>query len=239
MMTERLVKFAKSAQDFFDQAEDGSLDLKAMISYACLSQTGEGFEELVNTFNSEALSRKIKKITIMDTSYLYRHSIPEFAKYSDPQIPTEWFLKNREAIQKLKGDVQIESWYEKIDNEEYHRYYKQIMLDFAGDENGNGIVEEFRESVLSKANEEVMKSGGTVFQSVSFILEECAYTCAFFKNINMIYPMSLGGPLAFVDRRYNLNINLLNYRTSNHEQMNRRKLLHKNKEDLCNTANVL
>jgi signal transduction histidine kinase len=42
--------------------------------------------------------------------------------------------------------------------------------------------------------------------------------------------MNLGDPLVSVADRYNLNINLLNYRTSNHEQLNRRKSLHhKNK----------
>ncbi|MDR3179316.1 MAG: PAS domain-containing sensor histidine kinase [Holosporaceae bacterium] len=227
MTTERCVKWAKNAQDFLEQAKDGSLDLKMVISYACLSQTGEGFEELINTINNEETARKIKKVTIMDTSYLYRHSIPEFAKYSDPHIPTEWFLKNNEAVQKSKCEVQIELWSEKIDDDEYKQWYRQIKQDFAGDENGNGIVEEFRESVLAKANAEVLKSGGTLFQSISFILEECAYTCAFFQNINMVYPMSLGDPLVSVDKRYNLNINLLNYRTSNHEQMSRRKSLHR------------
>ncbi|MDR1523447.1 MAG: hypothetical protein LBS29_05830 [Endomicrobium sp.] len=59
-----------------------------VIPFGCASQTGEGFEELINTINSESIKRKEKKGVITDTSYLYRHTIPYFSKYSDPNIPT-------------------------------------------------------------------------------------------------------------------------------------------------------
>jgi hypothetical protein len=54
--------------------------------FSCASQTGEGFEELINAINSEEIKRKVKKVVITDTSYLYRHDIPEFSKYSDPNF---------------------------------------------------------------------------------------------------------------------------------------------------------
>jgi hypothetical protein len=38
---------------------------------------------------------------------LYRHGIPEFAKYVDPTIPTEWYLKNKEAIGKLSIPTRV------------------------------------------------------------------------------------------------------------------------------------
>ncbi|MDR2251476.1 MAG: GHKL domain-containing protein [Endomicrobium sp.] len=40
----------------------------------------------------------------------------------------------------------------------------------------------------------------------------------------MIYPMNLGLPLDFVDKYYKLNIKILNYRTSNHEQSYRHRI---------------
>jgi hypothetical protein len=80
MSTERLVKWSKESKEFFEKAEDNSIVLDIFISYSCASQTGEGFEELVNTINSESIKRKIKKVNIIDTlfqSFLYIQ-IPRF-----------------------------------------------------------------------------------------------------------------------------------------------------------------
>jgi hypothetical protein len=43
MSTARLVKRSKEAKEFFDKAKDNSIVLDLLISYACASQTGEGF----------------------------------------------------------------------------------------------------------------------------------------------------------------------------------------------------
>jgi hypothetical protein len=86
MSTERLVKWSKESKEFFEKAEDNSVVLDLVISFGCASQTGEGFEELVNTINSEEIKKKVKKVVITDTSYLYRHVIPEFIKYAEPSI---------------------------------------------------------------------------------------------------------------------------------------------------------
>ncbi|MDR2436908.1 MAG: hypothetical protein LBD17_02380 [Endomicrobium sp.] len=48
MSTHRLVKWSKESQEFFEKAADNSVELDLVISYACASQTGEEFEELVN-----------------------------------------------------------------------------------------------------------------------------------------------------------------------------------------------
>jgi hypothetical protein len=101
MSTERLVKWSKESQEFFEKAKNNSIILDLVISFGCASQTGEGFEELVNTINSENIKRKVKKVIITDTSYLYRHGIQNFQKYSDISIPAIWFL-NREN--RGKGD---------------------------------------------------------------------------------------------------------------------------------------
>jgi len=218
MATERLVKWSKESQEFFEKAEDNSVTLDLVISFGCASQTGEGFEELVNTINSESIKRKVKKVIITDTSYLYRHGIQNFQKYSDISIPTVWFKNNEKVIEKLRIPKEIKPWAEYLDTETFKKWYQKIMIDFAGDEKGNGINLEFRKVVLDKANSEILKGAFTIQACVEFILEECAYTCAFFNNVNMIYPMNLGGPLDFVDKYYKLNIKILNYRTSNHEQ---------------------
>jgi HEPN domain-containing protein len=110
MATERMIKWSKEAQEFFEKAEEKSVVLDLVISFGCASQTGEGFEELVNTINSKEIKSKVKKVIITDTSYLYRHVIPSFSGYCDTNIPTEWYLKNKKAIEKLKVDLELKSW---------------------------------------------------------------------------------------------------------------------------------
>ena len=70
MATERLVKWSKESQEFFEKSKDNSVTLDLVISFGCASQTGEGFEELVNTINSESIKRKVKK------SNYNRHILP-------------------------------------------------------------------------------------------------------------------------------------------------------------------
>jgi signal transduction histidine kinase len=188
MERERLVKWSKEAKDFFEKAKDNSIVLDLVISYACASQTGEGFDELINTINSERIKRKIKKVNITDTSYLYRHVIPEFSKYADPTIPTEWFLRNKNAIEKLKVETELKSWTNGINTEKFKKWYQKIMIDFAGDEKGNNVNLEFRNEVKREASAYICKKGTILKHNLDFILEECAYTCTFFDNIIMAYP---------------------------------------------------
>ncbi|MDR3275006.1 MAG: hypothetical protein LBS81_03360 [Endomicrobium sp.] len=61
MATERLLKWSKNAQKFFEESADKSLDLKFMFSQANENQTGDGFEEFVNSINKLNINRKIKK----------------------------------------------------------------------------------------------------------------------------------------------------------------------------------
>ena len=166
MSTERLVKWSKEAKEFFEKAEDNSIVLDLVISYGCASQSGEGFEELVNTINSEEIKRKVKKVVITDTSYLYRHDNPEFAKYADPNIPTEWYLKNKEAIEKLEVEKELKSWASGINSEEFKKWYQKIMIDFGGDEKGNNINLEFRNEVKREASSKINKKNSLNLQNI-------------------------------------------------------------------------
>ncbi|MDR2616675.1 MAG: hypothetical protein LBC22_02535, partial [Endomicrobium sp.] len=151
MLTERLVKWSKEAQEFFEKAEDNSLDLTVMISWANESQTGEGFCELVNSLNSEDINRKIKKVSILDTTYLYRHYISEFAQHLDDTIPTIWFLSNQNVIKKIKSNLIIESYHKQVHSDIFKCWQEKILSDVYGDENGNGIVEDFKELLMQEA----------------------------------------------------------------------------------------
>ncbi|MDR2395436.1 MAG: GHKL domain-containing protein [Endomicrobium sp.] len=230
MATHRLVRWSKDAFNFLQSADDNSIVLDLVISYACATQTGEGFEELVNTINSENIKCKIKKVNITDTSYLYRYSILEFSKYLNPDIPTLWYLKNKDSIDKLQVDTEIKSWAVGLQSDEFKYWNKQIRTDFAGDEKGNGIIEGFKEIVMDTVKTSIAKTGDTFEHCVDFILEECAYTCAHFQNVIMVYPMTLR-PIEPIIKRYNLNIRQLAYKMSDYAEKHKNRILSANNMD--------
>jgi hypothetical protein len=216
MSTHRVLKWSKEAKDFFEKAEDNSLVLDLVISYACTSQTGERFEELINTINSESIKRKVKKVIITDTSYLYRHTIPSFSGYCDVNIPTQWYLENKEAIEKLTVPMELKSWTSEISTESFKKWKEQIMVEYKGDEKGCGIVQSFRDAVIAEAAVAAYKGNKEIKDCVNFILEECAHACATFNGtINLVSPMKIPLPLINLAERYNLlKINHLSYRDS-------------------------
>ncbi|MDR1433914.1 hypothetical protein [Candidatus Endomicrobiellum devescovinae] len=140
MPTERLVKWSKEAKEFFEKAKDNSVVLDLVISYGCASQTGEGFEELVNTINSESIKRKVKKVIITDTSYLYRHDIAEFAKYADLTIPTIWYLVNKKSIEKLMVPIELKSWSNEVKTDTFKKWFDKILVDYKEQTNFRDIV---------------------------------------------------------------------------------------------------
>jgi hypothetical protein len=140
MPTERLVKWSKEAKEFFEKAKDNSVVLDLVISYGCASQTGEGFEELVNTINSESIKRKVKKVVITDTSYLYRHDIAEFAKYADLTIPTIWYLVNKKSIEKLMVPIELKSWSNEVETDTFKKWFDKILVDYKEQTNFRDIV---------------------------------------------------------------------------------------------------
>jgi hypothetical protein len=220
MPTDRLVKWSKEGKEFFEQAEDNSVVLDLVISIGCASQTGEGFEELVNTINSEEIKRKVKKVIITDTSYLYRHDNPEFAKYADPNIPTEWYLKNKEAIEKLKVEKEVKCWAVGLNTKEFKKWHDKIRRDFEGDENGAGIILKFRDKVMQASSVAAYKNNTDVKGCIEFMLEETAYTCAFFNGSALVYPSNLASPIKNTIERYNVNFKHIDYKISKQSQRN-------------------
>ena len=228
MSTERLVRWSRLIGDFWEKLEDKSVSPNLVISYGCRSQSGEGFEELMNSLNSDAIRRKISHVHIWDTSYLYRHTIPEFEQYLDVTIPTKWFRANERAISKLTLPYTLHSWVEGLDSPLFAEWLKKIKINFAGDENGNGIIPEFRDIVLEEAEKAVIRGNGTFAQSVNFILEECAYTCLYFKDSIIVYPSRLSPPIENIIQHYHSNITHLPYSMSNNAQRRQHRSLDRN-----------
>ncbi|MCR4555489.1 MAG: PAS domain-containing sensor histidine kinase [Alphaproteobacteria bacterium] len=228
MSTERVVRWSKLIGNFWEEASEKSISPNVVVSYSCRSQSGEGFEELINSLNSKLISRKISHVHIWDTSYLYRHSIPEFEQYADPSVETKWFKTNEKIINKLKLPHTLHSWTEGLDSPLFAEWLEKVKIAFAGDETGNGIIPDFREIVLEEAEKATIRANGTFVQNVSFILEECAYTCLYFKNSVIIYPTKLSPPIANIIQHYHSNITHLPYTMSNNAQRRQHRSLDRN-----------
>lgn len=211
-----MAKWSADTKKFFSKAQDHSLVLEVIISLSCKSQTGDPFEELINAINSEEILRKVKKVNILDTTYLYRHFYSDFSKYSDISIATPWYLENKSAIKKLKAKVELKSWANEINTKDFKDSYKQIMKEYAGDSNRKGIIFDFRDTVTSEAAINAYKHKKDFQQCVDFILEECAHLHSAFRHsgANIVYPMKLYSAGDHMIRRHSLNINHLSYRTS-------------------------
>ncbi|MDR0677645.1 MAG: ATP-binding protein [Holosporaceae bacterium] len=219
MEENRHVKWSEEALEFFNAAAERSITLNAVISYGCSSQSGEGFEDLVNSLNLEETKKKLKKINIVDTSYLYRHVIPDFNTYSDPSIETLWLAKNKESINKLQVDTVVKPWIEGISSNEFKKWHKQILKDYAGDQNGEGLILSFRDLVISDASIAAYKGNNELSCSIDFLLEELAYICVNFQNPTvLVYPMNLARSMEDVAKRYKLSIKHLRYKTSKQSQ---------------------
>lgn len=212
-MSVNYVKWVSKARSFFENAADDSVELLFVVSHGCRSQTGKGFEELVNTINRDDIKRKVKKFTILDASYLYRHCYNGFSALSSPDVKSMWFINNESYINRLKVDVAFINWIDLLNSPDYDEWYKQIDMDFRGDKDGFGIVQEFRNSVLEEAGR-FAESQDQLDACVQFILEERAISCAFHKNTVIVYPIAFRNSMKIINERYNLNITQLAYRLS-------------------------
>lgn len=218
--TEKCAKLSKELLAYLDSQPENSVDLLLMVSYACLSQTGQGFEEFVNAMNTDRVRSKVRNLRIVDTSYLYRHTIPAFEQYAGANARSRWLEENEPSLQKLQINTDLRTWGPYLETDEFKHWLKQIYADFNGDENGKGVVLSFRDIVVAEAAVFSSKMQVEMGQCIKFILEECAQACAYFTDqLNLIYPMKMTGPLSNVMERYNIHVNHYRYRTSvqNHE----------------------
>lgn len=218
----RQVKWSQEAANFWENAEDNSVELQFVVSYGSVSQTEKGFEDLVNTLNEPQIKCKVKKLVITDASYLYRHCIHEFASYSDPNVHTIWYLNNEAAIKELRVNTEFSSWADNIQTPKFRECFEQIKLDFDGGGDDSRIVKSFRDAVISNASVSAYKGEYAFSDCVDFLLEECAYTCAFLRDCTLLYPTEFLPCMADAIERYHVNITLLTYKTSKHSQKHTR-----------------
>lgn len=204
----RVVKWTKEALEFWGNQGQCSVILSAVISVGSVSQTGYGFEDLVNSINSKDIKDKVKKLVITDTTYLYRYCVPKFSVYQDQKLQTPWQTNNKETLSKLEVSTELKSWVNEINTQLFNQWYKQILQDYTYDKNYNGFVDENASTSASKGN-------GSFEQCRDFILEEGAHLCALLKNAVIVYPMPFYSSMRYLIEKYKLNITHLAYKLSN------------------------
>ncbi|MDR1561033.1 MAG: ATP-binding protein, partial [Holosporaceae bacterium] len=116
--------------------------------------------------------------------------------------------------------------------DEFQYWYKQINTDFAGDENGNGFVREFRDLVMQDSAIAAYKNKTSLPDCVNFILEECAYVCANLRNSALVYPTDPPASMMYCATKYKINLTNLSYKTSKHAQRNSECRKHLEAEDV-------
>lgn len=205
----RVVKWSEEAKKFWEAATDKSVDLQVMVSYGNISQTEMGFEDLVNSLN--CLENKLKKVTITDTSYLYRHCIPEFSSYCNTDTPTVWYMNNKKVIEKLKVPVVMDSWPDSLQTKEYKKWYNIILSDYEK-------IKDFRDVVVEEASVAAYKRGNDIKDCIMFMIEECAHSCAFLNGVNLCYSGSPARCMMNAFKRYGMQAKIWSYRVSRQAQ---------------------
>jgi hypothetical protein len=151
---------------------------------------------------------------------LYRHTISQFSGYCDPNIPTEWFLRNKSTIEKLKVDTELKSWANGLESDGFKDWYRRIKQGFFADSN-------FKSAVIQLAMEFTTKNfyDAEIGKSIDFILEETAYTAFNLNGANVVYPAGISEPVDISLRKYNIATKFLSYKVSNHAQYHSVRIL--------------
>lgn len=150
------------------QGDFESTDLYVeIISADNEKQSGEYFRAFVQLINKN--KEEIGLLAIVDTSFLHRHYD---AKYSNDTVETEWFTKNKKYLENLQCSYIYISYSKIVKSHFYKPHYKQVKLDYMGNEEGNFVDEKFR-SIIKKMSNEFLEKG-TLKQVIKFILDETA-----------------------------------------------------------------
>jgi hypothetical protein len=136
------------------------------------------------------------------------------------QSQTEWYLKNREAIEKLEVEKEVKSWAVGLNTKEFKKWHDKIRKDFAGDERGEGIVLEFRDKVMQASSVAAYKNNVDIKGCIDFMLEETAYTCVFLDDSAVVYPSNLASPIENTILRYKYKCKHVDYKISKQSQRN-------------------
>ena len=185
-------------------------------------QTGDYFNAFIELANKN--KDKIKKLVIVDTSFLHRHYDN---KYSNETAETEWFKSNKKHLNLLEIPYTYTRYSKIVKSKFYDPHYKAIKTDYSGDENGDFIDNEFRRSAKVLSDKFIEK--GTLRDIIKFILDETAGYLAIIEyfsaelisetkkdpaNLNMVlsYPGGFNECITHASNKYKL------YTTVNYEE---------------------
>lgn len=130
-------------------------------------QAGDNLEAFVDLVNKE--KQKIKKLVVIDTSYLRRHYDH---KFSNTSIKSDWLKANEQYLKNLKVEYEVISYQTITKTLRYEYFQKKIKSDFEGNNEGLEVDEVFRQKVLQLLEEFTYK--GSKQSVTKFLLDECA-----------------------------------------------------------------
>jgi hypothetical protein len=154
-------------------------------------QSGISFEKFIELVNKNKLT--IEKLTIVDTSYLYRHYDNENNEFNK-----NWFNKNKLFLDKLTMPYDLVSWKMLIELEKYKFYFDMVVSFFNDDQS-------FKEIVQKNANKYSHYNG--VEAAINFSLEEGAVSLMLKSMGSITYPGKLNDVIhyCFIKAGYDEN----------------------------------
>jgi|SRR6185312_16284874 len=152
-----------------------------VISKKNPTQTGVPFDKFIDLVNEN--SQKIKKLTIVSTSYLYRH-------YQDDreEFDKKWVKKNQNSLSKLTIPLEIISWKQVIESENYVSYLEKVVSLYEKDNDFKEIVNKL--SVKYSENKDLEASR-------NYLLEECAGSLVLKSIGSITYPGKLNDAIQY------------------------------------------
>ncbi len=175
------------------------VDLINIISIDNEKQTKEFFRSFVILINDVKIKAKIKKLIIVDTTYLNRHYDQKYAVYNDKETP--WRKENASLVEGLACDYELVSWRSLLDSEEYKDYQRQMNDDYEKDKIFRNIINTLAGNYLHKGEHK---------KAVSYLLEECAGTLVL--NGHLTYPGDLNPALRHVIRKHKPELKFHSYK---------------------------
>lgn len=176
---------------------------KTITTYICVNndnQEGANFEAFIDLIIRE--NDTIKKLIIIDTSYLYRHYD---AKFSDKDY-SEWRAKHEQMLEKKFQGVnvvcEIQSWFDRVNTPEYQAAYAQVEKDFKNNKYNLQTVVSDNVKHYKHINGEEAATAYGLDELAEFTTQKGA----------VVFPGKLNGILRWGIKHYQIPISFIKYK---------------------------
>lgn len=196
-------KIALDEKEYFVSLKSNEIkNLDTLTIVICVENSafwGNQFKALIDEINQicQSESSKLKKVKIVDTSYLNRH----YDKKYEASV-SEWRVQHQTLIETLVVDHEYVGWDSYLEHEHYQAYMQEIQKDYdTNRDNFKNLCDNFSKLYAHKNGLEAAKA---------YFLEEAA---AFrLKDGVILYPGKLKDPFEWIMKHYSdVKITILPY----------------------------